>query len=358
MHPYSVDQGFFKGKRVLLTGHTGFKGSWLALWLARLGAEITGYALEPDSEPNLFGLAQVAPIINRHVVGDVRDLKALRHTFQAAAPEIVFHLAAQPLVRRSYETPVETFATNALGTAHVLECIRQTPVVRVAVIVTTDKVYQNREWVHPYRETDSLGGHDPYSASKACAELIAECYRRAFFDASPAGMRLATVRAGNVIGGGDWSQDRLFPDMVRAWQRGQPLKVRHPQAVRPWQHVLEPLAWYLRLAAGLWHDPALAGAWNLGPHAHEETAVREVALIARQCYGYGDIEWGGGTEGPHEAGHLSLDNAKARRLLGFAPRWGLQEAVQRTMRWYRGCAEGHDARALCDSDIDDYEGSP
>ena len=345
------DPAFWRGKRVLITGHTGFKGAWLALWLRRLGAEVTGLALDA-SMPSLYRLAGVDSIIASHVV-DLRDADAVVATLCAARPEIVLHLAAQALVRASYRDPLATFATNTMGTAHLLDALRGQGDVRVAVVVTTDKVYLNRERMEPYREDDTLGGHDPYSASKAAAEIVAASYRSAFLEAQ--GVALATARAGNVIGGGDWSEDRLIPDAVRAWQSGTTLVVRRPDAVRPWQHVLDPLAGYLRLAESLWHTPALAGAYNFGPRTDEAASVGEVVAIARAVYGSGEWRAEGDANGPHEAGRLSLAIDHARDVLGVAPRWALPEAVRRTMVWYRRLAEGASARELCEADIADHD---
>lgn len=346
------DSDFWRGKRVLLTGHTGFKGGWLALWLHRLGARVTGVALAPNTQPSLFELARIDTVCEHHVV-DIRNAAALAAVVRAAQPEVVLHLAAQPLVRASYREPVATFATNVMGTAHLLEAVRVLPCVRVAVVVTTDKVYANQEWAYPYREDEALGGHDPYSASKAASEIVAASYRDSFLKAQ--GVALATARAGNVIGGGDWSEDRLIPDAVRAWQAGTSLSIRRPQAIRPWQHVLDPLAGYLRLVERLWADPALAGAYNFGPRTDEAATVRDVVTFAREAYGRGECVFGDGSEGPHEAGWLALEVAKARAVLGVAPRWPLQQAVARTMHWYRRIADGGDARALCEADIAAHE---
>ena len=345
------EASFWRGKRVLLTGHTGFKGAWLALWLGRLGAEVTGLALAPTS-PSLYALAGLdARVASR--IADLRDAAAVDRVVAESRPQIVFHLAAQALVRASYREPLATFATNTMGTAHLLEALRGQPEVRVAVVVTTDKVYRNREWAYPYREDDALGGHDPYSASKAAAELVAASYRSAFLHAQ--GVALATARAGNVIGGGDWSQDRLIPDAIRAWSSGAVLHVRRADAIRPWQHVLDPLAGYLRLAEALWHDPALAGAYNFGPRTDEAATVGDVIRLARAAYGSG--EWRDETDpaAPHEAGRLALEVAHARAALGVATRWPLAEAIFATMRWYRRQHEGASAAALCGDDLDAYE---
>lgn len=345
---------FWRGRRVLLTGHTGFKGGWLALWLQRLGAELTGVSLEPATTPNLFGLAQIADGLDSRIC-DIRDAEALMNIVRQVQPEIVLHLAAQPLVRVSYRDPQATFSTNIMGTAHVLEALRGLASVKVAVVVTTDKVYRNLEYAYPYREEDSLGGHDPYSASKAASEIVVASYRDAFLAGQ--GVAVATARAGNVIGGGDWSEDRLIPDAARAWQAGKPLEVRRPEAIRPWQHVLEPLAGYLKLAEHLWTKPELAGAFNFGPETSEAATVREVVGLARTAYGSGDILYGNGSEGPHEAAWLTLEIAKARAELGVRPRWSLAQAVARTMRWYQQQHEGADTRLLCEAEIAAYEAS-
>jgi CDP-glucose 4,6-dehydratase len=348
-----VDAGFWRGKRVLLTGHTGFKGGWLALWLSRLGAQVTGLALPPTTQPSLFEAAGIAELCIHHLC-DMRDAAAVAARVQQAAPQIVLHLAAQPLVRASYRDPLATYATNVMGTAHVLDALRRCVDVRAVVVVTTDKVYRNHEWAYPYREGDALGGHDPYSASKAAAEIVAASYRDAFLNAQ--GVALATARAGNVIGGGDWSEDRLIPDAVRAWQSGAVLAIRRPQAIRPWQHVIEPLAAYLQLAQALWHQPALAGAYNFGPATADAATVGDVVALARAAFGRGDWVRTDPGEGPHEAGWLALEVAQARVALGVTPRWTLAEAVARTMHWYRAVAEGADALAQCLSDIDAYTG--
>ncbi len=342
---------FWQGKRVLLTGHTGFKGAWLTLQLHGLGAQVTGYALAPATTPSLYGLARIGELCDSRI-GDVRDPAALRALVAETQPELVLHLAAQALVRPSYAQPLETLATNVMGTAFVLDALRGVASVRVAVVVTTDKVYRNREWAYPYREDDALGGHDPYSASKAAAELVTASYRSAFLQAQ--GVAVATARAGNVIGGGDWSLDRLLPDAMRAWQAGAPLLIRRPGATRPWQHVLDPLAGYLQLAERLWVEPALATAYNFGPLPHEAATVREVVTLARSVYGSGDWVAGDDSEGPHEAGWLALEVARARAELGVAPKWPLPEAVRRTVQWYRRLAEGADARALCMADLHDH----
>jgi CDP-glucose 4,6-dehydratase len=348
----STGSGFWSGKRVLLTGHSGFKGSWFALWLHRLGADLTGISLPPVTKPNLYSLAKIEKLC-QSIFCDIRDADGLAAVIKTARPEVVFHLAAQPLVRASYREPRQTFATNVMGTVHVLDALRGLDCVRVVVMATTDKVYRNNEWPWPYREDDALGGQDPYSASKAASEIAIASYRDAFLSAQ--GVAVTTARAGNVIGGGDWSEDRLIPDAVRAWQAGRPLAVRCPRAIRPWQHVLEPLAGYMTLAHKLWEHPALAGAYNFGPESNEVTTVRELVEMARAAYGHGKVSYGEGTEGPNEAGSLALEVSKARMALGVRPKLTLVQAVNRTMAWYRARHEGADSRTLCDSEITAYE---
>jgi CDP-glucose 4,6-dehydratase len=346
---------FWRGKRVLLTGHTGFKGSWLALWLHRLGADVVGVSMPPEASPNLFELAGIESLCQSHFC-DIRDSEALAALVRQSAPDVVLHLAAQSLVRTSYREPLRTFATNIQGTANLLDALRGSESVKVAVVVTTDKVYQNLERQRPFTEVDPLGGHDPYSASKAASEIIISSYRDAYL--AGRGVALASARAGNVIGGGDWSDDRLVPDAIRAWNQGMALEVRRPQGVRPWQHVLEPLSGYLRLAEALWQQPALAGAYNFGPETREAAPVREVIELARSVYGRGEVNWGDGSDGPHEAGWLSLEIAKSKQQLGVSQRWNLAQTVGRTMDWYRLQAQGGEAVALCAADIAAYEATP
>lgn len=351
-HSADMMRDFWAGKRVLLTGHTGFKGSWLALWLHRLGAEIAGISLSPTTTPNLFTLAGVEQLGTSHFC-DIRDQASLSQLIKNARPEVVFHLAAQPLVRASYRQPLETFSANIMGTAHLLDALRGLESVRAVVMVTTDKVYHNKEWFWPYREDDALGGQDPYSASKAASEIVIASYRDAFL--SSQGVAVASARAGNVIGGGDWSEDRLIPDAIRAWQAGDTLKIRNPHATRPWQHVLEPLAGYLVLAQKLWQQPELAGAYNLGPQTHEAADVRQVVELASLAYGNGKVDSDDNADELHEAGWLALEIAKSRMLLGFYPRWTLGEAINRTIIWYRAQSAGSDARNLCWEEIAAYE---
>jgi CDP-glucose 4,6-dehydratase len=325
----------YSGRRVLVTGHTGFKGSWLSLWLHSLGAHVTGLALDPSSQPSHWRLLNLP--INDHRV-DIRDQAAVRSVFDAEKPEFVFHLAAQPLVRRSYHEPVVTWGTNVMGTVHVLEAVRHTPDVRGVVVVTSDKCYENREWPWGYRERDRLGGHDPYSASKAGAEFVAASYRAAFLS-HPSAPLLATARGGNVIGGGDWSEDRLIPDLVRAATAHEPLVIRSPRATRPWQHVLDCLSGYLvlgqRLLAG---DTTCADAWNFGPDADGDRTVEQVLLhLARS---WPDLRWKvSSSPQPHEAGSLQLDSARANSHLGWRPVWGIDKALHHTAHWYRQLAD-------------------
>jgi CDP-glucose 4,6-dehydratase len=340
------------GKRVLLTGHTGFKGAWMALWLHRLGAKVVGIGLPPSTHPNLFELARIDAITASHFC-DIRDAKSVAALTRSIEPEVIFHFAAQSLVRAGYHDPLATFATNTQGTANVLDALRPLESPRVVVAVTTDKVYRNLEQAYPYRETDALGGHDPYSASKAAAELVIAGYRDSYLAAK--GIAVASARAGNVIGGGDWAADRLIPEAVCAWNSNRPVRIRNPQAVRPWQHVLDALAAYLRLAERLWNEPDLAAPYNFGPATDEAASVRKVVTLAQSAYGRGEIEWGEGVEGPHETSWLSLEIAKARSTLGVQPRWALAQAVEHTMDWYRRQNEGLDARSACEADIDAYE---
>ena len=343
------DATFWRGRRVLLTGHTGFKGAWLMHWLQRMGAVVTGLSLKPSTQPSLCHLLQLDQGAGS-LIGDIRDAAVVRAAVVRAQPEVVLHLAAQALVRASYRDPVATFATNVMGTAHLLEALRYESGVRVAVMITTDKVYRNREWVWPYREDDSLGGHDPYSASKAASEMAIESWRLAFLAAQ--GVAVASARAGNVIGGGDWAEDRLLPDAVRAWMNGRTLEIRRPQAVRPWQHVVEPLAGYLCLAQALWQAPEKAGAYNFGPPPHEAATVRQVIDMASRFMTDARVNHNEVPEGPHEAGLLTLDTSRARAVLNQRARFTVSTAVEYTMRWYRDWASGSDPRALCDRDID------
>jgi CDP-glucose 4,6-dehydratase len=343
---------FWKSKRVLITGHTGFKGAWLSWWLCKMGAEVTGVALEPATSPSLFSELTLQTRLHHHV-GDIRDEAVLAKLVRKTQPEIVFHLAAQALVRDSYARAIETFSANVMGTAHLLDALRAANDCVAAIMVTTDKVYRNNEWAWPYREQDRLGGHDPYSASKAASEIVIDSYRQSFLASK--GIAVASARAGNVIGGGDWSKDRLIPDAVRAWSAGRSLEIRSPHAVRPWQHVLEPLCAYLRLAEQLAFRPDLASAYNFGPLASEAANVRCVTEMARDSFGQGAVDFAQVPPALHEAQLLSLDISKAKTILGITPRLTLQQTIQMTMSWYLGFLENQDAQSLCEKDLSTYE---
>ncbi|MBX9629214.1 MAG: CDP-glucose 4,6-dehydratase [Burkholderiales bacterium] len=348
---------FWRERRVFLTGHTGFKGGWLSLWLESLGAKVTGYSLAPPTTPSFYLAGRVETGVNS-ITGDIRDQDQLKEAMSRADPEIVFHLAAQSLVRASYTTPVETFATNVMGTAHVLEAARSCRSLKSVVVVTSDKCYENREWVWPYREDEAMGGHDPYSASKGCTELVTAAFRRSFFSNSGGSAHafVGSARAGNVIGGGDWAFDRLVPDIVRAASAGQPVRIRNPRAVRPWQHVLEPLSGYIALAENLaLEGQAFATGWNFGPW---ESDTRPVEWIARKVV----ENWGDGASWildaashVHEAHLLKLDSVKARTLLGWRPRLDLETALAWTVSWYKAHAKGEDMRRFSLDQIRQYE---
>jgi len=346
-------------RSVLVTGHTGFKGGWLALWLHRLGAAVHGFALHPPSNPSLFEVARLDSILATDTRADLSDFARLKAAFANARPEVVFHLAAQPLVRESYRDPLGTFASNVTGTANVLEAARTSDSARAIVVISTDKVYENREWVYPYREVDPLGGHDPYSASKAAAEIVAASYRSSFFDGDgghPA--RIATARAGNVIGGADWATDRLVPDCLRAFASGEPVRLRNPNAVRPWQHVFEPLSGYLQLAERLLGQDGdrFAAAWNFGPDARDDATVKEVAELTARLWGNGArVDRTPNPDDPHEAGLLRLDTTRARAELRWSPRWSLREALEHTVFWHRAWQRGADMCAVSLDEIQAYE---
>lgn len=342
---------FWRGKKVLLTGHTGFKGAWMAFWLSQMGAKVTGISLPPATAPNLFTLLNI-PQITKSFFADIRDTEVVDKLIKSVGPEVVLHLAAQALVRPGYKDPLATFATNVMGTANVLNSLRGLEEVKSVIAVTTDKVYKNLEHIYPYRETDALGGYDPYSASKAASEMVIASYRDSYL--TEQGVAVASARAGNVIGGGDWSEDRLIPDAIRAWNMNTPLEIRRPNAVRPWQHVLEPLNGYLVLAEKLYADSSLAGSYNFGPQTHEVATVKRVIELANSIYGRGSVQWGDGSQGPHEAGLLSLEVSKSREVLGVSPRWNLEETVAHTMRWYQRLTSGASAIKLCEADIAEF----
>lgn len=335
---------FFHGKRVLLTGHTGFKGSWLSLMLLRAGAEVTGYALPAPTEPNLFSLLGLEKN-TRSIMGDVRDLAKLKAAFAEAAPEIVFHLAAQPIVRDSYKNPVYTYETNVMGTVHLLECTRGCASVRSLLNVTTDKVYHNNEWAWGYRETDFLDGYDPYSNSKSCSELVTHSYQRSFF--ADGRVAISTARAGNVIGGGDFARDRILPDCVRAVTAGLPILVRSPHSTRPYQHVLEPLNAYLQIAQQQWENPAVADSYNVGPDDCDCVTTSQLADLFVSAWGNG-ATWKNvaETDAPHEAGYLKLDCSKLKTTLGWQPTWHVQDAVQKTVEWAKALQAGDNLRDM------------
>ena len=350
MQPTNPD--FWQGRRVLLTGHTGFKGSWLSLWLQAMGATLRGLSLAPPTEPALFDVARVAEGME-HRIGDVRDFALVQAQINEFRPEVVIHMAAQPLVRLSYQQPIETYATNVMGTLHVLEAARHAGSVKAIVNITTDKCYDNREWVWGYREDEPMGGHDPYSSSKGCAELVSSAYRKSFL--KEAGIAIATARAGNVIGGGDWALDRLVPDVLRALQKREPVLIRNPHATRPWQHVLEPLSGYLLLAERLHeHGQAHAEGWNFGPGDEDGQPVQWI--VERLCAIWGDdASWSlqPGNH-PHEASFLTLDISKARQRLHWAPRWSLETALTHITEWHQAWLTGQDVRALCLQQINHY----
>lgn len=348
---------FWRSRRVFLTGHTGFKGSWLSLWLLSMGAEVQGYALAPSTSPGLYQALGLSDLMHS-TIADVRDAESLERAMRAFRPEVVIHMAAQPLVRYSYVNPIETYATNVMGTVHLLNAVRQTPEVRAVVNVTSDKCYENREWLWPYREDEAMGGHDPYSSSKGCAELVTSAYRRSYFHPEAYahhGVAIASGRAGNVIGGGDWATDRIVPDIVRAFTAGKAVTIRNPEAVRPWQHVLEPLSGYLTLAERLVNDgPVFDGGWNFGPSESDSQPVRYVVSEMTRLWG-GDARWEcPATEGVHEAQLLNLDSSKARVKLGWRPRWTLDEALEHTMSWYREYYANRDIRTYTLNQIEAY----
>lgn len=347
-----VNPQFWQGRSVFLTGHTGFKGGWMALWLTHMGASVSGYALDPPTTPNLFTENELEARLYKSTIGDLRDLVTLTEAIKSAKPAIVIHMAAQPLVRESYRTPVDTFSTNVIGTVHLLEAVRQVESVEAVVVITTDKCYENQEWLWSYRENDRLGGYDPYSSSKACAEIVTAAYRTSFFD--KAGIKLASARAGNVIGGGDWATDRLIPDFFRAMQKDEVLKIRSPYAVRPWQHVLEPVGGYLQLAERLVLDgSAFNGAWNFGPEEVDAKPVSYVAnyLNEKITYAHWDIE-----PNPqlHEAGLLKLDSSKAKKHLNWRPKWSLETALDATIDWHLAWKAGQSMSEISLQQIETY----
>ncbi|HYD63875.1 CDP-glucose 4,6-dehydratase [Azospirillum sp.] len=351
-----MNRDFWTGRRVFVTGHTGFKGGWLCLWLQRLGAEVSGYALTPPTEPNLFTAADVGAGMES-TIGDVRDPAALEAALRRCAPDVVIHMAAQPLVLQSYAEPVATYETNVIGTVNVLEAVRRVGGVAATVVVTSDKCYENRETIWGYREGDALGGHDPYSSSKACTELVTASYGKSFFAADERLGGIASVRAGNVVGGGDWAANRLMVDLMRGLSAGETVRIRQPAAVRPWQHVLEPLSGYLAVAERLCTRPKGPwDAWNFGPDGGSERTTLDVARSVCALWGTPDrLRVDADPRQPHEAGLLTLDSTKARRLLGWWPRWDFEETLTQTVAWYRAHAEGRAMQAFTLDQIDLYE---
>jgi CDP-glucose 4,6-dehydratase len=354
----NVSPNFWKDKKVFLTGHTGFKGGWLTVWLASMGAKITGYSLSPNTSRNLYEAAKIASLCDHSLIGDIRELNGLRKALVGAAPDIVIHMAAQPLVRYSYANPVETYATNVMGTVHLLESVRSCASVRAVLIITTDKCYENKEWIWGYRENEPMGGYDPYSNSKGCAELVTAAYRQSFFpekEYSKHRVAIASARAGNVIGGGDWSEDRLIPDAIAAFEAKEPLMIRNPSATRPWQHVLEPLSGYILLAQALFDKgPNFSGAWNFGPQDVDVRPVRDVIeLLIGQWNGVATWMQDGAVQ-PHEAHLLKLDCSKARQELNWSSHWSLEKAISAIVEWQRAYSNGEDMLAVTRKQIDSY----
>jgi len=348
-----IDPKFWEGKRVFLTGHTGFKGSWLGLWLQSMGAELYGLALAPPTTPALFNEANVGTAMTS-TIGDIRDYSTVLAAMNASQADVIFHMAAQPLVRYSYQAPVETYATNVMGTVHVLEAAREVGSAKAIVNVTTDKCYENKDWVWGYREDEPMGGHDPYSNSKGCSELVTGAYRRSFFQTN--GIALATARAGNVIGGGDWASDRLVPDILRAFENNQPAIIRNPRATRPWQHVLEPLSGYLLLAERLYNEgQRFAEGWNFGPHDEDTRPVQWI--VERMVEGWGNgAQWQQDVgKHPHEANQLKLDISKARAKLEWQPLWNLSLALGKIIDWHRAWLDKADMQAMCLQQIAEYQ---
>lgn len=354
----NVDPIFWKGKKVFLTGHTGFKGSWISFWLASMGARVTGYSLAPNTTPNLFDVLKIETIIERSHIFDIRDLSVLQRAMAVARPDVVIHMAAQPLVRYSYVNPVETYATNVMGTVHLLESIRSLDCVRSTVVVTTDKCYENKEWIWGYRENEPMGGFDPYSNSKGCAELVTSAYRNSYFSSPNSLNHVASARAGNVIGGGDWSEDRLIPDAIKAFELGNPLMIRNPLATRPWQHVLEPLSGYLILAQALYEKgSAFASGWNFGPRDEDNRPVQEVVDLLISDWG-DTARWESeGSAQPHEANLLKLDCSKAHTQLGWIPKWALETAIQKIVQWQKAFQAKENMQQISLTHINHYMSS-
>ncbi len=354
-----IFNNFYKGKRVLVTGHTGFKGSWLSIWLHELGAEVIGVALEPYSDKDNFVLSGIGSKIKADIRADIRDGEKLKQIFAKYQPEIVFHLAAQPLVRLSYEIPVETYEANVMGTIHVMEAIRATESVRVGVMITTDKCYENKEQIWGYREDEPMGGYDPYSSSKGCCEIAISSWRRSFFNPADYDKKhhvaLASVRAGNVIGGGDWAKDRIIPDCIKALEANKPIDIRSPRSIRPWQHVLEPLSGYMLLATKMYQEPTkYCEGWNFGPHMESVTPVWDVASLVIKNYGSGELRDLSDPNALHEAKLLMLDITKAQIKLGWQPRMNISQCIELVVDWYKKYKSTDEVYALCVAEINKY----
>jgi CDP-glucose 4,6-dehydratase len=352
MENVGLNNTFWRGKNVFVTGHTGFKGGWLCIWLNALGAKVHGYALNPPKSPNLFSVANIHSLLSSDTVADIRDYQTLSSKIATIEPDIILHLAAQPLVRKSYIDPIETYSTNVMGTVNLFEAIRKTPSVKAVVNVTTDKCYENQEWLWPYREYEAMGGYDPYSSSKGCSELVTSAFRRSFF--SQSGVAIASARAGNVIGGGDWAEDRLIPDFLRAIEANQTLTIRSPNAIRPWQHVLEPLAGYLMLAEKLYTEgEKYASAWNFGPNEEDAKPVSWIVdkLVSSNSGATWQIDQ---NPQPHEANYLKLDSSKAKSLLSWQPKWRLPQALDKIIEWHNAWQQKSDMQAVCTKQILEY----
>ncbi len=358
MKAVNVDPLFWKGKKVFLTGHTGFKGGWLSLWLVSMGAKVTGYGLAPNTIPSLFDVVAIQALIEKSYIADIRDLASLQKAMSEAKPDVVIHMAAQPLVRYSYANPVETYSTNVMGTVHVLESTRAIDSVRATLVVTTDKCYENKEWVWGYRENEPMGGYDPYSNSKGCAEMVTAAFRQSYFSSANSINSVASARAGNVIGGGDWSVDRLIPDAIKAFEANKPLMIRNPLATRPWQHVLEPLSAYLILAQALYEQgPIFASGWNFGPRDEDNRSVQEVVDLIISNWGESASWEKLSLEQPHEANLLKLDCTKARMQLGWTPKWSLEIAAQKIVQWQRAFRANQNMQEFGIAQINDYMSS-
>ena len=344
---------FYKNKKVLVTGHTGFKGSWITEWLLNMGAKVSGIALEPNTEPCLFNILKLKDRVEHNII-DIRNKSQLSDCIQRFSPEIVFHMAAQPLVRLSYEEPTLTWETNVMGTVNVLESVKECNSVKSCVVITTDKCYENQEWHWGYRENDALGGHDPYSASKGAAEIVVASYRKSFFNNENTS-RLVSVRAGNVIGGGDWSKDRIVVDFVQSIERGEPVRLRNPKATRPWQHVLEPLSGYLLVGQKIYENEKYAQAWNFGPRDESVVEVEQLANKLVDSWKKGAVELVGNNDQPHEAGLLKLDCSKAKSLLNWEPVWGIDETVEKTVKWYSAFYDKSEMLSVTKKQIEKYQ---